>query len=111
MELRVTDKNGAVAKTMPLANLESLSVLGSVQITTQAIHALAGMNKPVAFLSPAGRLVALIDPLDSVSAGFEEHRFVSSTVLRYVLNWRAPSCRPSCKSTDTPSAQSQLAPC
>jgi CRISPR-associated protein Cas1 len=68
MELRVTDKNGSVAKTMPLANLESLSVLGSVQITTQAIHVLADMNKPVAFLSPAGRLVALIDPLDSVSA-------------------------------------------
>lgn len=68
MELRVTDKNGSVAKTVPLANLESLSLLGSVQITTQAIHALAGMNTPIAFLSPAGRLVALIDPLDSVSA-------------------------------------------
>jgi len=68
MELRVTDKNGSVAKTVPLANLESLSLLGSVQITTQAIHALADMNTPIAFLSPAGRLVALIDPLDSVSA-------------------------------------------
>lgn len=68
MELRVTDKNGSVAKTVPLANLESLSLLGSVQITTQAIHALAGMNTPIAFLSPAGRLVAMIDPLDSVSA-------------------------------------------
>ncbi|HOI37196.1 MAG TPA: CRISPR-associated endonuclease Cas1 [Bacillota bacterium] len=68
MELRVTDKNGAVVKSVPLANLESLSLLGSVQITTQAIHALAGMNTPIAFLSPAGRLVAMIDPLDSVSA-------------------------------------------
>lgn len=68
MELRVTDKNGSVVKTIPLANLESLSLLGSVQITTQAIHALAGMNTPIAFLSPSGRLVALIDPLDSVSA-------------------------------------------
>jgi CRISPR-associated protein Cas1 len=68
MELRITDKNGFVAKTMPLANLESLSLLGSVQITTQAIHALADMNTPIAFLSPAGRLVAMIDPLDSVSA-------------------------------------------
>ena len=68
MELRVTDKNGAVVKSVPLANLESLSLLGSVQITTQAIHALADMNTPIAFLSPAGRLVALIDPLDSVSA-------------------------------------------
>ncbi|GAB4304296.1 MAG: CRISPR-associated endonuclease Cas1 [Desulfuromonadia bacterium] len=68
MELRVTDKNGSVVKTIPLANLESLSLLGSVQITTQAIHALADMNTPIAFLSPAGRLVAMIDPLDSVSA-------------------------------------------
>lgn len=68
MELRVTDKNGSAVKTIPLANLESLSLLGSVQITTQAIRALADMNTPVAFLSPAGRLVAMIDPLDSVSA-------------------------------------------
>ncbi len=68
MELRITDKNGSAVKTIPLANLESLSLLGSVQITTQAIHALAGMNTPIAFLSPAGRLVAMIDPLDSVSA-------------------------------------------
>lgn len=68
MELRITDKNGSVAKTVPLANLESLSLLGSVQITTQAICALADMNIPIAFLSPAGRLVAMIDPLDSVSA-------------------------------------------
>ncbi len=68
MELKVTDKNGNVVKSMPLANLESLSLLGSVQITTQAIRALADMNTPIAFLSAAGRLVAMIDPLDSVSA-------------------------------------------
>jgi CRISPR-associated protein Cas1 len=68
MELRVTDKDGSAVKTIPLANLESLSLLGSVQITTQAIRALADMNTPIAFLSPAGRLVAMIDPLDSVSA-------------------------------------------
>ncbi len=68
MELRVIDKNGSEVKTIPLANLESLSLLGSVQISTQAIHTLADMNTPIAFLSPAGRLVAMIDPLDSVSA-------------------------------------------
>jgi len=68
MELRVTDRNGSAVKTIPLANLESLSLLGSVQITTQAICALADMNTPIAFLSPAGRLVAMIDRLDSVSA-------------------------------------------
>jgi CRISPR-associated protein Cas1 len=68
MELRITGQNGSVAKTVPLASLESLSLLGSVQITTQAIRALADMNTPIAFLSPVGRLVAIIDPLDSVSA-------------------------------------------
>ncbi len=68
MELRITDKNGSRVKTIPLANLESLSLLGSVQISTGAIHALADMNIPIAFLSSAGRLVAMIDPLDSVSA-------------------------------------------
>ena len=68
MELRVTEKNGSTVKTMPLANLESLSLLGSVQITTQAICTLADMKTPIAFLSPGGRLVAMIDPLDSVSA-------------------------------------------
>ena len=67
-ELRIMDKNGAVAKTVPLANLESLSLLGPVQITTQAVHALADSCTPIAFLSSAGRFVAIIDPLDSVSA-------------------------------------------
>lgn len=68
MELRVTGKDGSVVKAMPLANLESLSLLGSVQISTQAVHTLAGMNLPIAFLSAAGRLVAMVDPMDSVSA-------------------------------------------
>jgi len=68
MELKVTDKNGSVVKTIPLVNLESLSLLGSVQISTQAVCALADMNIPLGFISSAGRLVAMIDPLDSVSA-------------------------------------------
>lgn len=68
MELVVNDKNGSTVKTIPITNIESLSLLGSVQITTQAIHTLADMNTPIAFLSQAGRLVAMIDPLDSISA-------------------------------------------
>lgn len=68
MSARMTDKTGSVIKEMPLANIESLSLLGSVQVTTQTIHALADRSIPVAFLSAAGRLVAMIDPLDSVSA-------------------------------------------
>ena len=68
MGLKVTDRNGTTVKEMPLANLESLSLLGSVQITTQALHTLADRCIPIAFLSAAGRLVAMVDPLDSVSA-------------------------------------------
>jgi CRISPR-associated protein Cas1 len=68
MTLKVTDKEGVTIKEIPLANLESLSLLGSVQMSTQTIHALADRGIPVAFLSAAGRLVAMVDPLDSVSA-------------------------------------------
>lgn len=68
LELRLTGKEGKLVKSMPLANLESLSLLGSVQISTQAIRTIVDKNIPIAFLSPAGRLVAMVDPLDSVSA-------------------------------------------
>ncbi len=68
MTLKVSDKNGETVKTIPLANMESLSLLGSVQMTTQSIHALADRGIPIAFLSAAGRMVAVIDPMDSVSA-------------------------------------------
>lgn len=68
MTLKVTDKNGQALRTVPLANIESLSLLGSVQMSTQAFHALADRGIPIAFLSAAGRMVAMVDPLDSVSA-------------------------------------------
>ena len=68
MAMTVTDKDGRLVKDVPLANLESLSLLGSVQISTQAVHALADKGIPIAYLSAAGRLVAMVDPLDSVSA-------------------------------------------
>jgi CRISPR-associated protein Cas1 len=68
MTLKVTDKDGGTIKEIPLANLESLSLLGSVQMSTQTVHVLADRGIPVAFLSAAGRLVAMVDPLDSVSA-------------------------------------------
>lgn len=68
MAMTVTDKDGQVLKDVPLANVESLSLLGSVQISTQAVHVLADKGIPIAYLSGAGRLVAMVDPLDSVSA-------------------------------------------
>jgi CRISPR-associated protein Cas1 len=64
----VTDKDGRKVAEFPLANVESLSLLGSVQISTQAIGTLSDRGIPIAFLSAAGRLTAMIDPLDSVSA-------------------------------------------
>ena len=68
MALRVTDKDGKLAREIPLANLESLGVLGGVQVSTQALCALAGQNIPVAFLSAAGRLITMTDPMNPVSA-------------------------------------------
>jgi CRISPR-associated protein Cas1 len=66
--LTVTDKSGRLVKEVPLATVETLALLGSAQISTQAVHVLADMGIPLAFLSGAGRLVAMVDPLDSVSA-------------------------------------------
>ncbi len=66
--MQISDENGAKTRDVPLANLESLTVLGGVQISTQAITLLSERGVPIAFLSAGGRLTALIDPLDSVSA-------------------------------------------
>lgn len=66
--MTITEENGSKIQDVPLANVESLSLLGSVQISTQALQTLAARAIPVAFLSAAGRLVAMLDPLDSVSA-------------------------------------------
>jgi CRISPR-associated protein Cas1 len=66
--MQVTEADGSKAKDVPLASVETLSLLGSVQISTQALQTLADRGVPVAFLSAAGRLVAMMDPLDSVSA-------------------------------------------
>lgn len=67
MSMTITDRDGQLLKEVPLAGLESLSLLGSVQISTQAVHILADKGIPIAYLSSAGRLVAMVDPLDSVS--------------------------------------------
>jgi CRISPR-associated protein Cas1 len=64
----ITDKNGKKLRDMPLAGVESLSLLGSVQISTQALHIFADKGIPVAFLSAGGRIVGMLDPLDSTSA-------------------------------------------
>ena len=64
----ITDRDGKLVREVALANLESLAVLGSVQVSTQALGVLADKGIPVAYLSAAGRLIAMVDPLDAVSA-------------------------------------------
>lgn len=66
--LQVTEATSGVVQEIPLASLESLSLLGHVQLSTQALHTLTDRHIPVAFLSAAGRLVSIVDPMDSVSA-------------------------------------------
>lgn len=66
--MRITDKKGKKLNEIPLPGVESLSLLGPVQISTQALHTLTGRIIPVAFLSAAGRIVGMVDPLDPVSA-------------------------------------------
>lgn len=69
MALTIGEASGkARKKEIPLASVDSLSLLGSVQISTQAMKVLADHGIPIALLSAAGRLVAMMDPLDSVSA-------------------------------------------
>jgi len=66
--LQVTEADGSKSQEIPLASVESLSLVGSVQISTQAVHTLSDRGIPIAFLSAAGRMVSFLDPLDSVSA-------------------------------------------
>lgn len=66
--VRITDKEGQVVRDLPLANIESLAVLGGVQVSTQALTVFAEHEVPVAFMSSAGRLVAMMDPLGPTSA-------------------------------------------
>jgi len=68
MALKVKDRDGKLIQDIPLANVESLSLLGPVQLSTQALHVLADRSIPVAFVSGAGRAITVLDPLDSVSA-------------------------------------------
>jgi pyruvate dehydrogenase E1 component alpha subunit len=46
--VRITDKDGGLVRDLPLANVESLAVLGGVQISTQALAVFADQEVPVA---------------------------------------------------------------
>lgn len=66
--VRITDKDGSVVRDLPLANVESLAVVGPVQLSTQALAVFAEQEVPVAFLTAAGRVTAMMDPLGPTSA-------------------------------------------
>jgi CRISPR-associated protein Cas1 len=66
--VRITDRDGATIRDLPLANIESVAVLGGVQVSTQALGVFADQEVPVAYLSAAGRLVAMMDPMGPTSA-------------------------------------------
>jgi len=66
--VRITGREGEVVRDLPLANLESLALLGAVQVSTQALTVFADHEIPVAYLTAAGRLVAMMDPLGPTSA-------------------------------------------
>lgn len=64
----VTDPDGEVVRELPLANIESLAVVGNVQVSTQALTLFADHEIPVAYMTGGGRLVAMMDPLGPTSA-------------------------------------------
>jgi len=66
--LRFTDRDGKKVRDMPLASIESLAVVGSVQVSTQAIHVLANHDVPVVFMTAAGRTITILDPLGPTTA-------------------------------------------
>lgn len=72
--LQITDREGGAKREIPLVGAESLTLVGNVQLSTQALQVLADRNVPVAWLSGAGRLIAMIDPVDSVSARIRQEQ-------------------------------------
>jgi CRISPR-associated protein Cas1 len=66
--VRISGRDGEVVRELPLANLESLAVVGGVQVSTQALSVFADHEVPVAYMTGAGRLVAMMDPMGPTSA-------------------------------------------
>ncbi len=65
---QVTSSDGKKLSEVPLAGVDSLTVVGNAQVSTQAIHTCADRKISIAYVSAAGRMIAWVDPLDSVSA-------------------------------------------
>jgi len=67
-EIIVMGADDSTAARVSLTTVESVSLLGTPQISTQALHALTAKGIPVAWMTFTGRMLAMLDPLDSVSA-------------------------------------------
>ncbi|MDR1657633.1 MAG: CRISPR-associated endonuclease Cas1 [Deltaproteobacteria bacterium] len=68
LELKISDKDGKVTKKIPIINIDSLTIVGMVQISTQAIQVLTEKQIPITFISSAGRLLAVISPQYAISS-------------------------------------------
>lgn len=72
--LRFTDREGALVRDMPIASVESLAVVGHVQVSTQAVHVLADHGTPIVFMTAAGRCIAWIDAPGPTSAALKSRQ-------------------------------------
>jgi len=72
--LVIKSRYGKKISEAPLTSVECISLVGSVQISTQAIHTISSLNIPISFLSYSGRLVSIIEPNDSVSAKIRKNQ-------------------------------------
>jgi CRISPR-associated protein Cas1 len=66
-ELHFTDAKGKIINHYPIINIGSLTIIGFVQITTQAIHVLSKKSIPITFLSATGTFVGQINSQLSIN--------------------------------------------
>lgn len=73
--LRFTDRAGRLVREIPTASLESLAVVGNVQVSTQALCVLADQGVPIVYMTSAGRAVGWIDAPGPLSVRVRSAQF------------------------------------
>ena len=58
----VVRKDGADIQRVPIAALRQVVVFGNVQVSTQALECLAGLDVPVVYLTSYGKFIAALQP-------------------------------------------------
>jgi CRISPR-associated protein Cas1 len=58
----VVRKDGEETQRVPIAAVRQVVVFGNVQVSTQALECLAGLQVPVVFLTAYGRFIAALQP-------------------------------------------------